>query len=51
MYLLLLFDHGAYEEVWLTVHEGRYRYSAVGEGEVVVRSVLKEDLAYEVMWN
>ena len=41
----------AYNEGWLTVQERRYRYMAVGEGEIVVRGVLSEYLAYEVIWN
>jgi hypothetical protein len=41
----------AYNEGWLTVQAGRYRYMAVGAGEVVVRGVLSEYLAFEVTWE
>jgi len=51
MQRLLLVDGEAYNEGWLTVQEGRYRYLTVGEGDIVVRGVLSEYLAYEVIWN
>lgn len=41
----------AYNEGWLTVQEGRYRYMAVGAGDVVVRGVLSEYLGFEVIWE
>lgn len=36
---------------WLEVQEGRYRYMAVGAGSVMVRGVLSEYLAFEVVWD
>lgn len=36
---------------WCTVQEGRYRYMAVGAGSVMVRGVISECLAYEVIWG
>ena len=36
---------------WCTVQEGRYRYMAVGAGLVIVRGVISEYLAYEVIWG
>ncbi len=35
---------------WLDVQSGRYRFMAVGAGSVLVRGVLSEYLAYEVIW-
>ena len=40
-----------YNEGWLEVQEGRYRYLAAGEGEIVIKGVLSEYLAYEVIWS
>lgn len=36
---------------WCTVQEGCYRYMAVGAGSVMVRGVISEYLAYEVIWG
>jgi len=41
----------AYNEGWLIVQEGRYRYMAVGDGNVVVRGVCSEYLGFEVIWE
>lgn len=40
-----------YSDGWLEVQEGRYRYMAVGAGSVMVRGVLSEYLAFEVVWD
>jgi predicted P-loop ATPase len=50
MQRLLIADE-AYSEGWLTVQEGRYRYMAVGQGEIIVRGVLSEYLGFEVIWE
>jgi hypothetical protein len=36
---------------WVEVQEGRYRYLAAAEGHVIVRIVIGEYLACEVIWN
>jgi hypothetical protein len=36
---------------WITVQPGRYRYLATASGEVVVRAVLSEYLAFEAVWS
>jgi hypothetical protein len=50
MQRLLVVDE-AYSEGWVHVQERRYRYMAVGAGSVMVRGVLSEYLAYEVIWD
>ncbi len=50
MQRLILADD-AYNEGWLTVQEGRYRYMVVGTDNFVVRGVLSEYLAFEVIWE
>ena len=40
-----------YSDGWLEIQEGRYRYMAVGAGSVMVRGVLSEYLAFEVIWD
>jgi hypothetical protein len=45
MQRLLIADE-AYSKGWLTVQEGRYRYMAIGQGEVFVRGVLSEYLHF-----
>ena len=40
-----------YSDGWLEVQEGRYRYMAVGAEGVMVRGVLSEYLAFEVVWD
>lgn len=47
----VLIADDAYNEGWLTVQEGRYRFMAVGAGETVVRGVLSEYLGFEVIWE
>ena len=36
---------------WLEVQEGRYRFMAVGAGNMIVQGVLSEYLGYEVIWE
>lgn len=36
---------------WITVQPHRYRFSASSDGEVIVRGVISEYLAYEVCWD
>lgn len=36
---------------WIEVQEGRYRYFVIAEGDVMVRSVISEYLACEVIWS
>lgn len=36
---------------WITVQPGQYRYLAVAEGPVMVRIVLGEYLACEIIWD
>ena len=50
MQRLLIIDD-AYSEGWVHVQEGRYRYMAMGSQSVIVRGVLSEYLAYEVIWR
>lgn len=47
----LLEEEPGYTGGWCNVQEGRYRYMAVGAGSVMVRGVLSEYLAYEVIWG
>jgi hypothetical protein len=39
------------EHGWIVVQEGRYRFVAAAGGSVIVRIVLSEYLACEVMWH
>lgn len=50
MQRLIIADE-VYAEGWITVQMERYRYMAIGAGNVVVRGVLSEYLAYEVIWD
>ncbi|MCA3621648.1 MAG: hypothetical protein IOC56_11230 [Methylobacterium sp.] len=50
MQRVLIVDQ-AYNEGWLTVQEGRYRYMALGASDVVVRGVCSEYLGFEVIWE
>lgn len=43
-------EEAGYVGGWCRVQEGRYRYMAVGAGSVMVRGVLSEYLACEVIW-
>lgn len=47
----LIIADDAYSEGWITVQEERYRYMTAGSGNVIVRGVLSEYLAYEVIWD
>lgn len=49
--LRLVEQEAGYIGGWCVVQEGRYRYMAVGAGSVMVRGVLSEYLAYEVIWG
>ena len=46
----LLIADNAYHMGWLTVQEGRYRYLVQGEAGTVIRIVVSEYLACEVIW-
>ena len=50
MQRLIIADE-TYSKGWIIVQEGRYRYMTVGAGSVMVRGVLSEYLAYEVIWE
>ncbi len=47
----LIEEDPGYAGGWCTVQEGRYRYMAVGAGSVMVRGVISEYLAYEIIWG
>jgi hypothetical protein len=47
----VLLSAGAVQVDWVDVQEGRYRYLTLAVGEVVVRMVLSEYLACEVIWE
>lgn len=47
----LLIADDAYHAGWLTVQEGRYRVLVQGEAGVIVRIVLFEYLACEIIWE
>lgn len=49
--LRLIENDEAYVEGWIHVQGGRYRYMAVAGGNIIVRGVLSEYLAYEVIWK
>lgn len=44
-------DEEAYSEGWIIAQEARYRYMAIGTNEIVIRGVLSEYLAFEVIWQ
>jgi hypothetical protein len=50
MQRLMIADE-AYNEGWLIVQEGRYRYMTVAASDVVVRGVFSEYLGFEVIWE
>ena len=50
MQRLLIVDE-AYLGGWVIAQENRYRYMAIGVDCVMVRGVLNEYLAYEVIWG
>ena len=41
----------ALDPAWIEVQEGRYRYFAIAEGPIMVRFVIGEYLACEVIWG
>ena len=50
--MLRMIDAGEpYTESWIDVQDGLYRYMAVGAYTGMVRGVLSEYLAFEVIWN
>jgi hypothetical protein len=51
MQRLLIVGDQAYQEGWIEVQEGRYRYMVAAEGGVLVRGVVREYLAFEVLWR
>lgn len=50
MQRMLIADQ-AYACGWITVQEGRYRFLAVAESSLMVRGVISEYLAFEVVWE
>ena len=36
---------------WIVVQDGRYRYCVMPQGRILVRSVIAEYLATEVLWE
>ena len=51
MQRLLVVNDQVFEETWLTVQEGRYRYRVTQEDGATVRMVLSEFLACQVVWD
>jgi hypothetical protein len=52
MQRLLIVDNVIYEEDWLTVQEGRYRFRVFdSDGGIGVRMVIREYLACEIVWD
>jgi hypothetical protein len=51
MQRLLVADSQTQDFPWLDVQAGRYRYFVVTEGTVLVRIVVSEYLACEVLWE
>ncbi len=47
---LLILGSDAYEEIWLVMQEGRYRYGTSQDDGLRVRLVIREYLACEVAW-
>lgn len=47
----LLIADDAYAGGWITVQDGRYRFLAVAESSLMVRGVISEYLAFEVIWE
>jgi hypothetical protein len=47
----LIVTDDAYNEGWLTIQDGRYRYLAASDGDITVRGVLSEYLGFEVIWE
>ena len=51
MQRMFLADGSIVGPQWIDVQEGRYRYFVIAEGNVMVRSVISEYLACEVIWS
>jgi len=51
MHRLLIVGGQAFEEGWLVVQDGRYRYRTMQDNGLKVRIVLREYLACEVVWH
>ena len=51
MQRMVIADQRVYHLGWVDVQEGQYRYAAIAEGAVMVRFVLGEYLACEVIWS
>ena len=52
MQRLVVTDSGAVFSLWIEAQQGRYRYlTSVGDEDVVVRMVISEYLACEVVWS
>lgn len=47
----MLIADDAYAGGWMTVQDGRYRFLAVAESSLMVRGVISEYLAFEVIWE
>jgi len=47
----MLIADDAYAGSWITVQDGRYRFLTVAEGSLMVRGVISEYLAFEVIWE
>lgn len=48
---LIVFGGDVSDTGWIEVQPGQYRYFVVAEGPVIVRFVVSEYLACEVIWN
>jgi hypothetical protein len=48
--LLVTSNGQLFNDPWIEVQEGRYRYAAIADGRVSVRIVIDEYLAAEVRW-
>jgi hypothetical protein len=51
MQRLIVFGTDVTDEGWIEVQPGQYRYFVVAEGPVMVRFVVSEYLACEVIWD
>lgn len=51
MQRMVIADQSVYHLGWVDVQEGQYRYAVISEGAVMVRFVLGEYLACEVIWG
>jgi len=48
---LLIYGSRGASEGWVCVQRDRYRYMAVGAGDVMIRGVISEYLGFEVIWR